>query len=193
LTESSTFGVFGRAAAVAGGGGGFAGWRLPRCADANCPASHGIPTVVRSQTTRATATFRGSLPGSFFRSSSVNPPIAMPSAISLRASCSPCACFSRLAFPPRLRGLWSAASPALTFARRKTGCPNTSPAAGRFGGRRHLRGWPGGRTFPGPHRAPDHPTAPPSDDARPPCPQSQTPTAHPPWPAMASGDAGSAT
>ena len=64
------FGAFGQAAVFADGGGGFAGWRLPRCADSNA-----WPAMA----------FRGSLPGSFLSSSSVSPAMAIPSAISLHA------------------------------------------------------------------------------------------------------------
>jgi hypothetical protein len=109
-----------------------------RCADANVrPAMACLPW---SAATRATATFRGSLPGSFSKSSSLNPAMAMPSATNLRASCSPRACSSRLAFAPDC-GFCAGRLPRFaTFARQMPGCPNTSPGGGRFGGHRLLRG-----------------------------------------------------
>ena len=56
-----------------------------------------MPTAVCSQINRAMATFRGSLPGSFFLSSTLNPATAIPSTSKRRASCAPCARRSGLA------------------------------------------------------------------------------------------------
>jgi len=81
---------------VGDGGQRFAGWRLPRCAEANVrPAMACLPW---SAATRATARFPESLPGSFLKSSSPSPAMAMFSATNLRASCSQRAC-SQGGFP----------------------------------------------------------------------------------------------
>ena len=119
-----------------------------RCAEANVRAA--MACLPWSAATRAAAIFRDSLPGSFFKSSSPSPAMAIYSATSLRASCSPRACSSKLAFAPGLRVLRRTASPIRKIRLANAWLPHPSLGGDRFGGY-PLR------------RAPDHPITPPSD------------------------------